>query len=267
MMVTKHTFPNLFRLLAIMFLPSIITFLLISCADYEEDSFGGPYPSKKAFRLMTTKEKIMHDKIAEKWGQEYLTALREAVRRRQLVPKENEMPFGDIPGVIVMLNEVELAEYDNMSDSKRKARFENIDDKWYRTMKVLAEKGEAVELKGTPPPPTEAELAEMQKQKEAEMAAAQALGEKVLQGKNISVSEEKAPGVILPEEPVVWDPEDVVGSEEMSALKFPLMRCEQAQAYFDDIIKQGRPVVRMDMEVLEEMFSVCAATRLQEFYK
>jgi hypothetical protein len=46
-----------------------------------------------------------------------------------------------------------------------------------------------------------------------------------------------------------------------------LIRCEDAQAYFDAIVKEGRPVVRVDMETMKEMFSVCAARELAEFYK
>jgi len=242
--------------------------LLMSCADYEEDSFDNGSKSRRAFALMNTKEKILHDKIMEKWDQSYLVELRDAVRKREIVPAEDEMPFGDMPGVIVMVNDVKLAVSDSTSNSRKAARFETLDEKWYRVMKVMADKGQKKELKGSPAPPTVEEQAEIDAQREAERKAAEAVGEAIRTGKvKITASTDATPGIILPDKPVEWDPEDVVGADEMSALKFPLMRCEQAQAYFDDIIKQGRPVVRMDIEVLEEMFSACAASRVQKFYK
>jgi hypothetical protein len=230
-------------------IPTIIILMVLfitACADYDEDdAFSGDYPSKTAFGLMNTKEKILHDQIATNWGQSHMLALRDAVRKRTLVPLENELPYGDMPGVIVTINNT-ILDPDGQSDSRKSNRFNSLAPEWYRIIQRMAERGEMKVLKGTPPPEPEPDEKE-------EVMEAKATG---------LPSESWTPPALIK-----WDAKDIAPTEVVSGLKFSLIKCDQAMDYFDVIIEDKRPVLMGDVQTMKEMFSICNARAIQDFYK
>ena len=79
----------------------IMLSLLTGCIDtYSETDVV----AKKAFDLMTTQEKAMHDKVMDGFSQKYLKSIRNDVRKRLVKPEENDAPFIDIANIIKFNN-------------------------------------------------------------------------------------------------------------------------------------------------------------------
>ena len=225
---------------------ALICLLLMSgCAEYSEDSFDNYYKSNKAFAQMTVQEKILHDKVKNSWGQEKLLGLRDIVRQRPGKPDEDSIPFVDLAKTIVTINDVVLNP-DGQSNDRRNSRFSVISPKWFSYIEEVAA--------GRKKAPTQEYIEVMEEEpKESET-------EEPKEKEEVEVAEFKEPA------PVVYNPGDVAEDDAVKSLRLSLLMCDEARAYFDEIVDAGRPVLNRDVNKIRELTSICRAREMKSFY-
>jgi len=113
-----------------------ISLVFIRCSTYTE----GDSAAAVAFQKMTVQEKTMYDAVEKEWYEKELMAIREAVGRRDIAPRENSTPFIDIANVIKTNNNITLTIEDknnwNTYHKNRaiKCRWDRLDEDWYRKL-------------------------------------------------------------------------------------------------------------------------------------
>ena len=114
----------------------ITSLFIISCSTYTE----GDSVAAISFQKMTIQEKTMYDAVEKEWYEKELMAVRDAVGRRDIAPRETAIPFIDIANVIKTNNNVTLTIEDKHNwntDHKNRAikcRWDRLDEDWYRKL-------------------------------------------------------------------------------------------------------------------------------------
>jgi len=112
----------------------LIISLIIGCSTYIE----GDSVAAVSFQKMTVQEKTMYDAVEKEWYQAKLEAIRTAVGKRDIAPRENNVPFIDIANVIKTNNDITLKMDSGWNtDHKNRAikcRWDRLDEDWYRKL-------------------------------------------------------------------------------------------------------------------------------------
>jgi len=119
----------------IVFLLTISFMTIIGCVDtYDETD----EIANQRFEKFTSQEKTIYKAVQDVWGQRPLKYVREAAGRRETRPAENILPFKDIANVIKSNNSASLkldAGWQASTKNKYiKARWDRVDEKWYREL-------------------------------------------------------------------------------------------------------------------------------------
>lgn len=112
----------------------ITSLFIIGCATYNE----GDSVAALSFQKMTVQEKTIYDAVEKEWYQDKLEAIRTAVGKRDIAPRENSVPFIDIANVIKTNNDVTLKMENGWNTEHKnraiKCRWDRLDEDWYRKL-------------------------------------------------------------------------------------------------------------------------------------
>jgi hypothetical protein len=141
----------------IIFILCLITGLVLTgCGDYYDE---GDHTAEQRFDKFTSQEKTLYKAVQDQWGQKRLIYVREAVGRREARPAENKLPFSDIANVIKSNNSAALkldAAWQPSNKNKYiKARWDRVDEKWYRELMLSMGVTEVIKQELVPEPVVE----------------------------------------------------------------------------------------------------------------
>lgn len=93
---------------------------------------------------LTLQEKVLYNKVTQRWNELKLFELRQAVRDRDTRPKEMSMPFADIASVLVATNDISLDPVKVTSNVNAQYKYKNhkfdaIASEWYEKIKAISD--------------------------------------------------------------------------------------------------------------------------------
>lgn len=188
----------------------------------------GDVKANKAFKLMTTKEKQIHDLVMEEWGENMLLHLRDGVRTRSMKPDEGAIPFCNLAEIVKTINNNQMIVKESWPTTKRQcrnnARFEGINPEWYnqitsatKSRRNLSYRAPNSYSSGADPETGEVNYVEL------------------------------------------------ITIEEYDELKFEVRGCPEAITLLRKIVNEGRPLTIMDRDAIMERALYCKAASLSEY--
>ena len=230
----------------------ITSLFIISCSTYTE----GDSVAAISFQKMTIQEKTMYDAVEKEWYEKELMAIREAVGRRDIAPRENAVPFIDIANVIKTNNNITLTIEDKNSwntDHKNRAikcRWDRLDEDWYRKLLL------SIGVKDY----TVQELIPEDKDED----------EKVIKGKPLTQKEEISNGLkeinaYLDEHPEVIENnvKDIVPESKYDDIFYEIRKCDEAIDMYKQMI-ETRLLTWDDYYILVKLSTKCKAIQIGE---
>lgn len=217
---------------------AIVCFFIIAIfgCNYDE----GDDIAAETWPKMTAQEKIIYDKVNSQWGQRSLMHLREAIRNRQIKPNEKSIPFIDIANVVITTNnslEFASSDTDSTKVKKDKARFNNVDTKWYR--RLLGEGNNEQEIYEV----TVIETTSKETQEEKP---------------NIVYGREKPEPEPKPSE------DELLKEKDIFDLRMRVRDCKPAISIIQNVASKNRPLTISDKSDIMYEISICETKRLSE---
>lgn len=242
----KMRFIKLFQVLLLI----IAVGFLSGCEYYSE----GDSVAEQTWKKMSIKEKAYYEKVEGAWGEKPLMRIREAIRKREVAPEEQELPFLDIADLIVTTNDMNLVLNENeMEDVKKKkveARWSAIDVEWYNKILYIAGKTTKPQASQTPLPSFNVPKQERENQKRNQNEVNTTFPPTI----SSQIRNDAYGGL-----------NQVLSSEEFGKLSYEMSNCPRAIEYIQSAIMQNRPLTYGDMEAVKLRMLLCDTENIDKF--
>jgi hypothetical protein len=218
----------------------LMTLPLVGCDDYDE----GDTVAQQRFEKFTSQEKTLYKAVQDVWGQQRLMFVREAVGKREARPAENMIPFSDISNVIKSNNSAALTLRNDWTTSTKnkyiKARWDRVDEKWYRELMLSMGETEVIKQDFIPEPV-----------------------EKVIEDKPEIEPDHYGdrPWVAPQEETVKIDLNDIISESKYDDLYYEIRKCDEAVQTYKQII-DNRILTQDDYNLLMRISIKCKAIQI-----
>lgn len=214
---------------------AVLCLSLFGCENYTE----GDLKADRAFKNMSSKEKIIYEAVQSLWGEKKLLRVREAVREsRSEKPSELSIPFKDLGDVIRTNNVITLKIGTHWTNHSKKkyaaAKWSAVDSQWYEAITGDNDSVDEVdrinkEIKKTEYKENEKKIQKLKKQTKRD--------------DNIS---------------------NLISLEELTELKYQMNRCKKAKDIFQKIVEEKRPLTFDDHDKIMTEVLICATSKINE---
>ncbi|MCK5602809.1 hypothetical protein KAR91_13090 [Candidatus Pacearchaeota archaeon] len=205
--------------------------MLTACESYTETE----QVANKTWPLMTTREKVIYQRVHDRWGEKKLVHLRSGIRQRSIQPFERMDPFKDLGGVIKAIDNSLIIQSGLDANNKNKYardKFSAIDREWFE--RVTKSKA----------PPVKVYIKE----------------EKEI---NLEVEEVRVVDQAKQEEEIQFiNPNQLASEVDLIKVSIFSDSCDAATEYLNKIIEDRRPVTLNDLEIIKSKSMYCSVREL-----